>query len=123
MGIEVLGFLLTGGAVSALVGVWAAKVKGNSDVKATETGTRDAGWKNLMEEMREWTEDRLEERDARIKMLENGQRTMQAELDSVHELLTALRRKYRAALETVAAFLRAHPDTTVPIPPSVSDDL
>lgn len=89
-------------------------------VLSRRTG-RDTTSVSLLTEMREWTEDRLAERDQRIDHLEMDVRELRAELD-------ALARKYRSAIAYIRRIvqqLRLH----VPMeeiespPPEIQIDL
>ena len=89
-------------------------------VLSRRTG-RDTTSVSLLTEMREWTEDRLAERDQRIDHLEEDVRELRAELD-------ALARKYRAAITYVrrlVAQLRQHvpPEQIESPPPEIQIDL
>ena len=96
-------------ALLAWLGVW-TKTKGDKDV------ADKPDWNSFTDQIQEWTEQRLAERDKKIDRLETDVRDLRGEVSS-------LRRKYNAALRMVRELTRRHPDTSVDIPHEIADDL
>lgn len=111
----ILGML---GPVLLLVGV---VVTARVTRQGGREATRSADWAAFAAEVREWTEDRLAERDTRIDCLERDVRALRDEL-------AELSAKYRAAIAYVRRLvtqLRRHvsPDQIEPPPPEIQIDL
>lgn len=115
---------LLGGVILSF-GTWrTARFSRKTGEEANETAAaqaRSADWAAFMAEHREWTEDRLAERDARIDCLERDMRALRDEL-------AELSAKYRAAIAYVRRLvtqLRRHvsPEQIEPPPPEIQIDL
>ena len=112
-------------AILLVVGTWiTARFSRKTGEEANETAAaqaRTADWEAFVREQREWTEDRLAERDARIDGLERDMRALRDEL-------AELSAKYRAAIAYVRRLvtqLRRHvsPEQIEPPPPEIQIDL
>ena len=88
----ILGML---GPVLLLVGV---VVTARATRQGGREATRSADWASFAAEVREWTEDRLAERDQRINSLATELAEVRSELGIVRSELDGLARKYRAAI-------------------------
>lgn len=75
----------------ALLGVAGTAITAWLAFKAKQPDQATANWSQFSAEMREWTEDRLRERDDRIAALET-------EMHNVRSALGIVTLKYRAAL-------------------------
>jgi hypothetical protein len=75
----------------ALLGVGGTALTAWLGFKGKKPDQQTADWSQFSQEMREWTEDRLRERDDRIAALES-------EMTSVKTSLGVVTIKYRAAL-------------------------
>lgn len=89
--------------------------------RSGQEATRSADWSAFLREQREWTEDRLAERDSRIDGLEEDVRELRQELDD-------LLRKYRAAIAYIRRIitqLQNHVDREdiEPPPSNIEPDL
>lgn len=97
--------------------------------------TRSVDWQGYMAEQREWTEDRLAERDRRIDSLESDVREMRTQLadrdkriDRLERELDDLLAKYRGAvayIRRLVSQLRQHVEREdiEPPPPEITPDL
>lgn len=90
-------------------------------MKQRRPDQKTADWSSFTREMREWTEDQLQERDHRIEEIRK-------ELNEVKLSLAELRIKYRAAIDYVrylVGMLRMHrnPSEINPPPPEISEDV
>lgn len=118
----ILGML---GPVLLLVGV---VVTARATRQGGREATRSADWESFAAEVREWTEDRLAERDQRINSLATELAEVRSELGIVRSELDGLARKYRAAIAYIRRIvqqLRLHvpPEQIESPPPEIQIDL
>lgn len=106
------------GAVGAMSTVLGQRVSARSQEKATEISSRADEWQALFDEMKEWTSERLEERDKQIDCLRQ-------EVESMQGRFQTLQTKYRAALRLLTQWMRAHPETaeSLKMPKEIETDL
>lgn len=110
-----------GAVITGLFGVVTAFLTAYFAVKQRRPEQKTADWSSFTREMREWTEDQLQERDRRIEEIRQ-------ELETVKLSLAELRIKYRAAIDYVrylVGMLRQHRDPSEinPPPPEISEDV
>ncbi len=118
----ILGML---GPVLLLVGV---VVTARATRQGGREATRSADWAAFAAEVREWTEERLAERDQRINSLATELAEVRSELGIVRSELDELARKYRAAITYIRRLvsqLRLHvpPEQIESPPPEIQIDL
>lgn len=101
-----------GTAVAALLTWLGVRTKVRGDKAVADK----PDWNAFTDQIQEWTEQRLAERDKKIDRLETDVRDLRGEVSS-------LRRKYNAALRMVREFTRRHPETVVDVPLEIADDL
>lgn len=101
-----------GTAVASLLAWLGVRTK----VKGDKAVADKPDWNAFTDQIQEWTEQRLAERDKKIDRLETDVRDLRGEVSS-------LRRKYNAALRMVRELTRRHPDTVVDVPAEIADDL
>ena len=90
---------------------------------ATRTKTRGdqqiadrPDWSGYTEEIKDWTKVQLQERDGKIERLQKDVGELRAEV-------SALRRKYNAALTFIRDLIRGKPDHRDGLPGEIVDDL
>lgn len=115
--VTAIGAVLVGavGAFSTVVG---QRVSARSQEKSAEITGRADEWQKLFDEMKEWTQERLEERDKQIEGLRQ-------EVSSMRGRFEDLQAKYRSALRLLAQWMDRHPDTAgeLSVPKDVKEDL
>lgn len=89
--------------------------------KTGQESNKTADWSAFMVEHREWTEDRLEERDKRIDALEGKVTTLQSRLDDIES-------KYRVAIAYIRRLVKqlqkhVSPDDIETPPDEITPDL
>lgn len=109
------------GVVAPVLAVVATVIGARFARKTGSEANRTADWSAFMAEHREWTEDRLEERDKRIDALEGKVTTLQARLDDIEV-------KYRAAVAYIHRLVRqlqhhVDPDDIETPPVEIQPDL
>lgn len=108
--------------VVALVGgvaTWQAqRIVGKAQKDTAEATTRANEWPALFDEMKEWTKERLAERDERINSLQEQVTGLQSKFDAVQT-------KYRAALHVLAQWMVKHPGAAreIDVPEEIRSDL
>lgn len=108
--------------VVALVGgvaTWQAqKIIGKAQKETAEATTRANEWPALFDEMKEWTKERLAERDERINSLQEQVTSLQTKFDTVQA-------KYKAALKILTQWMGKHPSTAreIDVPDEIREDL
>lgn len=108
-------------ALTGAFGLFTTGLTAYFAMKQRRPEQRTADWSSFTREMREWTEDQLQERDHRIEEIRK-------ELDDVKLSFAELRIKYRAAIEHVRyllGVLRRHhaPLEINPPPPEIAEDV
>ena len=103
---------VVGTTVAALLAWLGVRTKARGDKAVADK----PDWNAFTDQIQEWTEQRLAERDKKIERLETDVRDLRGEVSS-------LRRKYNAALRMVRELTRRHPDTVVDVPHEIVDDL
>lgn len=103
---------VVGTAVAAFLAWLGVKTKTKGDKAVADK----PDWNAFTDQIQEWTEQRLAERDKKIDRLETDVRDLRGEVSS-------LRRKYNAALRMVREFTLRHPETVVDVPDEIADDL
>ena len=112
-------------ALLVLVGTWiTARFSRKTGEEANENAAataRTADWEGFAREQREWTEDRLAERDRRIDALAKEVREVREELDT-------FKSKYRIAIDYIKRIVRqlqghVSPEDIETPPPEISADL
>lgn len=90
---------------------------------ATRTKTRGdqqiadrPDWQGFTDQIQEWTEQRLAERDKKIDRLES-------DVSELREQVSTLRRKYNAAVDFIRRVLTHTPDLRSDVPAEIMDDL
>jgi hypothetical protein len=73
-------------------------------------------WQGFTDQIQEWTEQRLAERDKKIDRLEQDVGELRAEV-------SVLRRKYNAALLFIRDLVRKSPEVHADLPGEIVDDL
>lgn len=97
-------WLQLAGILAPVLAVFATFAGARFVRKTGQESNKTADWSAFMVEHREWTEDRLEERDKRIDALEGKVTTLQTRLDDIEA-------KYRQAIAYIHRLvrqLRAH---------------
>ena len=112
---------LIGAAATILVGLlgWlGTKATANSKAEEAETVSRGPEWSAFFEEVQEWTNKQLEERDAKIASL-------QSQIVTLRSTMAELETKYRAALRYGRAWRLLHPKSIgeVEVPAEIQDEL
>lgn len=103
------------GVISGLIGYQGTRLSVRSDTQAKLQAARGPEWQAMFDEMQEWTETRLKERDRAIGQLESKVSVLEDRLDH-------LGRKYRHALDHIRAWRRMHGSGPA-VPASIRDDL
>ena len=103
---------VVGTIVAALLAWLGVRTKAKGDKAVADK----PDWNAFTDQIQEWTEQRLAERDKKIDRLETDVRDLRGEVSS-------LRRKYNAALRMVRELTRRHPDTVVDVPAEIAYDL
>ena len=112
-------------ALLVLIGTWiTARFSRKTGEEANENAAataRTADWEGFAREQREWTEDRLAERDRRIDALAKEVREVREELDT-------FKSKYRIAIDYIKRIVRqlqghVPPEDIETPPPEISADL
>lgn len=103
------------GVISGLIGYQGTRLSVRSDTQAKLHAARGPEWQAMFDEMQEWTETRLKERDKAIGQLESKVSVLEDRLDY-------LWRKYRHALDHIRAWRRMHGSGPA-VPASIRDDL
>lgn len=120
------------GAVILVVGTWiTARFSRKTGEEANEnaaTQSRSADWAAFMAEQREWTEDRLAERDQRINGLATELAEVRSELGIVRSELETFKTKYQIAvlyIQRIFRQLQQHVDPAdiEPPPAEIAPDL
>ena len=109
------------GVLSPVLAVAATVIGARLARKTGSEANRTADWSAFMAQHREWTEDRLEERDKRIDALEGKVSTLQSRLDDIEA-------KYRSAIAYIRRLvtqLQKHvaPDQIETPPSEITPDL
>lgn len=114
------------GAVILVVGTWiTARFSRKSGEEANENAAataRTADWEAFAREQREWTEDRLAERDQRINGLATELAEVRSELGIVRSELETFKTKYQIAvlyIQRIFRQLQEHVDPADIEPPPV----
>lgn len=98
------------GAVILVVGTWiTARFSRKTGEEANENAAataRTADWEAFAREQREWTEDRLAERDRRINGLATELDEVRTELGVVRSELDTFKTKYRIAVLYIQRIFR-----------------
>lgn len=104
--------------VVGLVGWLGTKATAKSKVNEAETVSRGPEWSSFFEEVQEWTNKQLKERDEKIASL-------QSQIVALKSTMAELETKYRAALRYARAWRLLHPKsiTDVEIPAEIVDEL
>lgn len=126
---------MAGSALSAIllvVGTWiTARFSRMTEEEANETAAsqaRTADWEGFAREQREWTEDRLAERDRRIEELALQVENRDRRLEAVESRLDMLEAKYRQAIAYIRRLVRqlqqhVDPDAIETPPEEILPDL
>lgn len=101
-----------GVSAAALIAFFGTKLTASAQKAAAEK----PDWQGFSDSIKTWTQERLAERDAKITQLE-------ADVGHLRNEVSTLRRKYNAALDLVRRWTRRHPDTKIPVPEEIADDL
>lgn len=101
-----------GVAAAALIAFFGTKLTASAQKAAAEK----PDWAGFSDSIKTWTTERLAERDAKIRQLESDVGQLRCEIST-------LRRKYNSALDLVRRWTRRHPDTEIPVPDEIADDL
>lgn len=109
------------GALSPVLAVAATVIGAQFARKTGSEANRTADWSAFVAEHREWTEDRLKERDKRIDTLEGKITTLQSRLDDIEA-------KYRQAIAYIRRLVRqlqrhVEPDEIETPPSEITPDL
>lgn len=119
-------------ALLVLVGTWiTARFSRKTGEEANETAAataRTADWEGFAREQREWTEDRLAERDRRIEELALQVENRDRRLEAVESRLDMLEAKYRQAIAYIRRLVRqlqqhVDPDAIETPPDEIVPDL
>ncbi|WP_273352436.1 hypothetical protein [Corynebacterium resistens] len=115
--VTVLGTIVVG-AVGALSTVVGQRVSARSQERSADIGGRADEWQKLFDEMKEWTQERLEERDRQIEGLRQEVSSMRGKFDTLQE-------KYRAALRLLSQWMSRHPETVgeLVVPEEIRNDM
>lgn len=89
------------GIISGLIGYQGTRLSVRSEERSKIAAARGPEWQAMVDEMQEWTERRLAERDKAISQLESKVSVLEDRLDH-------LSRKYRHALDHIRAWRRMH---------------
>lgn len=97
-------------AILLVVGTWiTARFSRKTGEEANENAAataRTADWEGFAREQREWTEDRLAERDRRIEELALQVENRDRRLEAVESRLDMLEAKYRQAIAYIRRLVR-----------------
>lgn len=119
-------------AILLVVGTWiTARFSRKTGEEANETAAaqaRTADWEAFAREQREWTEDRLAERDQRINGLATELAEVRSELGVVRSELETFKTKYQIAvlyIQRIFRQLQQHVDPAdiEPPPAEIAPDL
>lgn len=109
------------GVIAPALAVAATVIGARFARKTGSEANRTADWSAFMAENREWTEDRLQERDKRIDVLEGKVTNLQSRIDDIEA-------KYRSAIAYIRRLvnqLQKHvpPDDIETPPDEITPDL
>lgn len=119
-------------AILLVVGTWiTARFSRKTGEEANENAAataRTADWEGFAREQREWTEDRLAERDRRIEELALQVENRDRRLEAVESRLDMLEAKYRQAIAYIRRLVRqlqqhVDPDAIETPPEEILPDL
>ena len=119
-------------ALLVLIGTWiTARFSRKTGEEANENAAataRTADWEGFAREQREWTEDRLAERDRRIEELALQVENRDRRLEAVESRLDMLEAKYRQAIAYIRRLVRqlqrhVEPDEIETPPDEIAPDL
>lgn len=103
-----------------VVGVIGAAILGFFGTKVTSSSQKAIAdkpdWQGFTDQIQEWTEQRLAERDKKIDRLES-------DVSELREQVSTLRRKYNAAVDFIRRVLTHTPDLRSDVPDEIMDDL
>ncbi|MBC3186352.1 hypothetical protein H7347_07165 [Corynebacterium sp. zg-331] len=92
-------------AILAFAGVVMTALSGLAGSWVTSRGAKEKSvseqYRGLVAEMRQWTNERLEERDARIQALQEETTLLRTALAKVEEDMRSWRERYRAAVDYI----------------------
>lgn len=122
---------LASGALVSLVTYLSARFARKTGEEANENAAataRTADWEGFAREQREWTEDRLAERDRRIEELALQVENRDRRLEAVESRLDMLEAKYRQAIAYIRRLVRqlqhhVEPDEIETPPDEIAPDL
>ncbi|WP_291474214.1 hypothetical protein [Corynebacterium sp.] len=103
-----------------VVGVIGAAILGFFGTKVTSSSQKAIAdkpdWQGFTDQIQEWTEQRLAERDEKIERL-------QKDVGELRTEVSVLRRKYNAALLFIRDLVRKSPEVHAELPGEIVDDL
>ena len=103
-----------------VVGVIGAAIMGFFGTKVTSLSQKAIAdkpdWQGFTDQIQEWTEQRLAERDEKIERL-------QEDVSELRTEVSVLRRKYNAALLFIRDLVRKSPEVHAELPGEIVDDL
>lgn len=103
-----------------VVGVIGAAILGFFGTKVTSSSQKAIAdkpdWQGFTDQIQEWTEQRLAERDKKIDRLES-------DVSELREQVSTLRRKYNAAVDFIRRVVTHTPDLRSDVPAEIADDL
>lgn len=103
-----------------VVGVIGAAILGFFGTKVTSSSQKAIAdkpdWQGFTDQIQEWTEQRLAERDKKIDRLES-------DVSELREQVSTLRRKYNAAVDFIRRVVTHTPDLRSDVPAEIMDDL
>ena len=105
-------------AVGALSTVVGQRVSAKSQKRSADIGGRADEWQKLFDEIKEWTQERLEKRDKQIEGRRQEVCSMRGKFDMLQE-------KYRAALRLLSQWMGRHPETAgeLVVPEEIRNDM
>lgn len=101
-----------GTAMAALLTWLGIKTK----VKGDKAVADKPDWNAFTDQIQEWTEQRLAERDKKIDRLETDVRDLRGEV-------SRLRRKYNASVDFIRRVVKHTPELRSEVPDEIADDL
>lgn len=113
---SVLNFILGGGLV-ALIGFLGTKATAKAQKESAEIGAKGPEWQAYVQEMKDWTNAQLKERDVLISKLE-------VEVGELREKLEVWKSRYYAAIHYIRTLHLSFPDsrTMHPVPDELEQD-
>lgn len=103
-----------------VVGVIGAAILGFFGTKVTSSSQKAIAdkpdWQGFTDQIQEWTEQRLAERDEKIERL-------QTDVNELRSEVSILRRKYNVALAFIRDLGKRYPDAHTNMPTEIADDM